>query len=114
MSDIKEATRYIRKMYRRILKISPSIHLYKGKVSYMFFEEWVGKCEDSESIFRLKILCRLLYKVCNRYPKSAYTLVENLIDELPLAIDQNDVELFWIHGYFNAILDIGGKLYDTA
>ena len=101
LTEIQSAVRYMKRMYKRIIKIEPSITHRNGTVYYCFTESWI------QDVHQKKIFLRIMYKVVNYYPDIAVGIVDRYIDEIPTDQVSSSPEFCWIAGYFQRIIDEG-------
>ncbi len=105
-TDIHGAVQYIRKIYKRIYKVTPVIAYREGTIMYFGISSWTVESDATEilKINQLLTLCRLVHKCIGKYPTAAPCLVMNLLPQMPPPSSASPA-LAWLHGYFTSVLE---------
>lgn len=105
--NIKKAKLYICRMYKRIFKIEPMISIVDDELHYNALSIWCySNAATEEELYRLSILCRLVYKAMRRYPDVEEEICYNFYDLLPIE-HHSTPEICWTAGYISGVLNGG-------
>ena len=96
---------YIKKMYRRIYKVSPMIHFRDNMVKYDLMSLWCfnpNTC-NQEEVDKLVVLMKILIKAADRFQEAGPYLVADILDKIPSNILYNK-KINALHGALYEIL----------